>query len=87
MAAEKSQEFYQQFLSELSTKYKPTMIKGSFSVTILIKLINKLINFCDMLLDGKFGAYMSINITNDGPVTISLDSQNKVIGITAFLFK
>ena len=37
-----------------------------------------------LFLDGKFGAYMSVDITNDGPVTISLDSQNKVIEIIAY---
>ena len=28
--------------------------------------------------DGVFGAYMQVNLVNDGPVTIILDSQNKL---------
>ena len=27
--------------------------------------------------DGQFGAYMSVNILNDGPVTILLDSKKE----------
>ena len=27
-----------------------------------------------LLVDGQFGAYMQVNIQNDGPVTITLDS-------------
>ena len=29
------------------------------------------------VIAGKFGAYMQIALTNDGPVTISIDSKNK----------
>ena len=27
-----------------------------------------------LVVDGKFGAYMQVNIQNDGPVTITLES-------------
>lgn len=29
------------------------------------------------LTDGRFGAYMQVNIENDGPVTIQLDSSKE----------
>jgi D-tyrosyl-tRNA(Tyr) deacylase len=29
------------------------------------------------VVTGKFGAYMQVNLTNDGPVTIILDSEQK----------
>lgn len=29
------------------------------------------------VLDGKFGAYMQVNIQNDGPVTIELESPQQ----------
>jgi D-tyrosyl-tRNA(Tyr) deacylase len=29
------------------------------------------------VVTGKFGAYMQVNLCNDGPVTISIDSKNK----------
>ncbi|ESO00425.1 hypothetical protein HELRODRAFT_83187 [Helobdella robusta] len=32
----------------------------------------------NLVKDGKFGALMSVNIQNDGPVTITLDSKAKV---------
>ncbi|KAI6171233.1 D-aminoacyl-tRNA deacylase [Aphelenchoides bicaudatus] len=31
----------------------------------------------DKVKDGQFGAYMQVQIENDGPVTINLDSRNK----------
>eukprot|EP00026_Physarum_polycephalum_P015993 Phypoly_transcript_16813.p1 GENE.Phypoly_transcript_16813~~Phypoly_transcript_16813.p1 ORF type:complete len:153 (+),score=2.74 Phypoly_transcript_16813:368-826(+) len=31
----------------------------------------------ELIKDGVFGAYMQVNLTNDGPVTIHLDSRNK----------
>ncbi|KAJ9590728.1 hypothetical protein L9F63_016244 [Diploptera punctata] len=55
MAADKSQDFYNEFLTLLKSQYQADLIK-----------------------DGKFGAYMQVNIQNDGPVTIELESpQNK----------
>ena len=29
------------------------------------------------VLTGEFGAYMQINLTNDGPVTITIDTKNR----------
>ncbi len=29
------------------------------------------------VIEGKFGAYMEVNLTNDGPVTIWIDTKNK----------
>ncbi|XP_047119349.1 D-aminoacyl-tRNA deacylase 1-like [Schistocerca piceifrons] len=31
----------------------------------------------DFVKDGKFGAYMTVNIENDGPVTVELESPSK----------
>ncbi len=31
----------------------------------------------DKVITGKFGAHMDVSLTNDGPVTILLDSKNK----------
>lgn len=28
----------------------------------------------DRILDGQFGAYMSVDISNDGPVTVNIES-------------
>lgn len=54
MAAEKSEGFYQEFLSLMRAQYREDLIK-----------------------DGKFGAYMQVNIQNDGPVTIELESPQQ----------
>ncbi|XP_028402870.1 D-aminoacyl-tRNA deacylase-like isoform X2 [Dendronephthya gigantea] len=59
MENEKSQQFYEEFLAELKTRYQPEKIK-----------------------DGKFAAYMQVEIQNDGPVTIQIDSpttKNEVL--------
>ena len=29
------------------------------------------------VVTGEFGAYMQINLTNDGPVTIIIDTKNR----------
>ncbi len=29
------------------------------------------------VLTGKFGAHMKVNLTNDGPVTILIDTKNR----------
>ena len=37
-----------------------------------------------LVVDGKFGAYMQVNIQNDGPVTITLESPaHNQVGHTA----
>lgn len=51
MAADQSEVFYNDFLKQLRSAYKPDLVK-----------------------DGKFGAYMKVNIENDGPVTIQLEA-------------
>ena len=53
MAGEKSQIFYNEFLTEMKKAYSEDKIK-----------------------DGQFGAMMEVNIVNDGPVTLELDSIN-----------
>ncbi|MEA3461584.1 MAG: D-aminoacyl-tRNA deacylase [Bacteroidota bacterium] len=30
-----------------------------------------------VVVTGEFGAYMQVNLTNDGPVTISIDTKNR----------
>ncbi|MGM9834442.1 MAG: D-aminoacyl-tRNA deacylase [Bacilli bacterium] len=50
--------------------------KGDFAKPIYEKFNAKL-NEKIKTLPGVFGAYMQLNINNDGPITIILDSQNK----------
>ncbi|CAF1297209.1 unnamed protein product [Adineta steineri] len=49
------------------------------SKQIYEQLINKLKQDykIDKIFDGRFGAYMTVNIENDGPVTIIIDSKAK----------
>ncbi|KAL3985130.1 D-aminoacyl-tRNA deacylase [Acanthocheilonema viteae] len=54
MAHTESQQFYQNFITELKKAYIPERIK-----------------------DGRFGAMMNVQIENDGPVTLILDSKIK----------
>ena len=57
-----AKEFYEAFLSELRSAYATE--KESDSADGKVK-------------DGKFGAMMSVNIVNDGPVTLELESPPK----------
>jgi len=49
---------------------------------IAIPLYNKFVEYCQSILKenvktGLFGAMMQINLINDGPVTIIIDTKNK----------
>ena len=35
-------------------------------------------NFKSQVATGQFGAHMSVNLTNEGPVTIIIDTKNKI---------
>ena len=72
-----------QFTLHASTKKgnRPSYIKAALPETALT-LYEAFI--CQMELDikkpvvtGEFGAYMQVNLTNDGPVTILIDTKNK----------
>jgi D-tyrosyl-tRNA(Tyr) deacylase len=50
----------------------------SFAISLYEKFLEILGNsFCGDLETGEFGAHMNIEMKEDGPVTIWLDSQNK----------
>ena len=89
MAAEQSKQFYDEFLAQLRKAYgKPEMIKGTFS--LLLQDFKSMLVFVGVIgvdqftshvlhlyqfdIDGAFGAHMQVNIQNDGPVTITLES-------------
>ncbi|MBE6148603.1 MAG: D-tyrosyl-tRNA(Tyr) deacylase [Firmicutes bacterium] len=51
-------------------------LKGEES-TLLYDEFNKRLNEHVLCVTGKFGADMKVNILNDGPVTIIIDSKNR----------
>lgn len=65
----------------LKKGYRPSFNKAaqpSIAISLYEKFLEILGNsFCGDLETGKFGAHMNIEIKEDGPVTIWLDSQNK----------
>lgn len=72
-----------QFTLHASTKKgnRPSYIKAARPETA-IPLYNSFIEQMQQdlekpLVTGKFGAYMQVNLCNDGPVTISIDTKNK----------
>jgi D-tyrosyl-tRNA(Tyr) deacylase len=72
-----------QFTLFASTKKgnRPSFIKSAKPVTA-IPLYNEFVKQLSLHLNkeiktGEFGADMKVNLTNDGPVTIWLDSKNK----------
>ena len=73
-----------QFTLQASTKKgnRPSYIKAA-KPEIAIPLYEKLIKAVEVNLGkeiktGEFGADMKVTLTNDGPVTIIIDSRNKV---------
>lgn len=73
-----------QFTLQASTKKgnRPSYIKTAkpdIAIPIYEKMINALeINLGKPIQTGEFGADMKISLTNDGPVTIVIDTKNKV---------
>lgn len=72
-----------QFTLHASTKKgnRPSYIKAASPETA-IPLYNTFIEQMQeeigkRVLTGEFGAYMQVNICNDGPVTISIDTKNR----------
>jgi D-aminoacyl-tRNA deacylase len=72
-----------QFTLHASTKKgnRPSYIKAASSETA-IPLYQSFIgqiqaDLGKKVVTGEFGAYMQINLTNDGPVTISIDTKNR----------
>ena len=65
----------------LKKGYRPSFNRAA-SPSLAISLYEKFLeilgnSFCGELETGKFGAHMKIEMQEDGPVTIWLDSQNK----------
>jgi D-tyrosyl-tRNA(Tyr) deacylase len=72
-----------QFTLHASTKKgnRPSFIRAS-KPTISEKVYNKFVsqmryNFRGQVKTGEFGADMKVNLLNDGPVTIFIDTKNK----------
>ena len=65
----------------LKKGYRPSFNKAappSIAISLYEKFLEILGNsFCGDLETGEFGAHMNIEMKEDGPVTIWLDSQNK----------
>jgi len=72
-----------QFTLHASTKKgnRPSYIKAAkpeFAVSLYEKMIKALsIGIKQTITTGEFGADMQVTLTNDGPVTIIIDSKNK----------
>ncbi|QNL20459.1 D-tyrosyl-tRNA(Tyr) deacylase [Hyphobacterium sp. CCMP332] len=72
-----------QFTLHASTKKgnRPSFIKAAKpekAISLYEKMIIQLNSLGLKTLSGEFGADMKISLINDGPVTIIIDSQNKI---------
>ena len=72
-----------QFTLHASTKKgnRPSYIKAASPETA-IPLYESFIDQIEqelgkLVVTGKFGGYMQVNLTNDGPVTINIDTKNR----------
>lgn len=72
-----------QFTLHASTRKgnRPSYIKAASPETA-IPLYNSFVDQMQQdlrktIVTGEFGAYMQVNLCNDGPVTISIDTKNK----------
>ena len=72
-----------QFTLHASTKKgnRPSYVKAASPETA-IPLYNAFIEQMQLdlknrVITGEFGAYMQVNLTNDGPVTLWIDTKNK----------
>ena len=72
-----------QFTLHASTKKgnRPSYIKAA-SLQVAIPLYEQFVRQMEKdlgkpVVTGEFGAYMRINLTNDGPVTILIDTKNR----------
>ena len=72
-----------QFTLHASTKKgnRPSYIKSA-PPEVAIPIYKRFVSQMEQdlghpVVTGKFGAHMQINLTNDGPVTISIDTKNK----------
>lgn len=79
MGTEEAKSLYNKFIAKLGTSYKPNLIKSKACFIIRkcsIILANGVLSFF-LSVDGVFGAYMQVDITNDGPVTFEIESPAK----------
>ena len=73
-----------QFTLHASTKKgnRPSYIKASkpdFAIPMYEKFVEKVAHdFGKKIQTGEFGADMKVALINDGPITITIDSKNKV---------
>ena len=78
MKTAEANEMYTKFLVKLGKAYKPEKIKGKKELQKLYKKLRSIYddeNDFNFELDGVFGAMMQVDIVNEGPVTIELDSR------------
>ena len=73
-----------QFTLHASTKKgnRPSWIKAAdpeLAEPMYLDFVEKLQSYLDKrkVLTGEFGAHMNIELLNDGPVTIIMDSKNR----------
>jgi D-aminoacyl-tRNA deacylase len=72
-----------QFTLQASTKKgnRPSYLKASkaeIAIPVYEKMIRQLeIDLGKKILTGEFGAHMKVELVNDGPITIVIDSKNR----------
>ncbi|CAE6408814.1 unnamed protein product [Rhizoctonia solani] len=69
MGGELSRPLYASLLESMRRVYVPSRIKGRYTLRPILPPLTQL------NIDGQFGAMMSVSLTNEGPVTLTIDSR------------
>ncbi|KAG6376403.1 D-Tyr tRNAtyr deacylase-like domain-containing protein [Boletus reticuloceps] len=69
MSAESSRQLYNVFLDKMKQLYVPDRIRGG------IWKFDTDVTTQGARIDGQFGAMMDVSLTNEGPITFTLDTR------------
>jgi D-tyrosyl-tRNA(Tyr) deacylase len=84
MGSDRSKAFYEAFVEMVKSKYQADKIQGPLCATLFwpsCQLTHHPSSVsCSQHVrcaDGQFGAMMEVELVNDGPVTLQIDSRDK----------
>ena len=79
MGSDRSKAFYEAFVEMVKSKYQADKIQGHLHRHPLFHTTQHVVvgSPGGRIVDGQFGAMMEVELVNDGPVTLQIDSRDK----------